>query len=252
MNTFETEELKKCADPVTGPAYFIKNYFYIQHPTKGSILLDPYDYQIELIDSYIENRFSINLIARQLGKTSTSAGYLLWSAMFKSYQNILVGGNKLATAKEILSRILYGYDHCPDFLKAKLTTRNKMTLEFDNSSRILTQAVSECFAHGWSISLLYLDEFAFVKNSSAAGAWASVRPQLSDTKTQVIINSSANHEDDFFATLWEDAIHNRNEFTPLDVDWKRHPDRDQAWADEMISVIGRDRFEIEYENRFAA
>jgi hypothetical protein len=48
-------EFVACADPVTGPAYFMDNYFYIQHPTQGKMLYHPYDYQKRLIDD--TNRF---------------------------------------------------------------------------------------------------------------------------------------------------------------------------------------------------
>jgi hypothetical protein len=46
----QLEEFMKCADPVTGPQYFMDNFFYIQHPTKGKMLYHPFDYQKRLID----------------------------------------------------------------------------------------------------------------------------------------------------------------------------------------------------------
>ena len=64
----EEEELLKCADPVSGPVYFMKNFVYIQHPTKGRLLLEPYQYQLDLVHTYHNYRFSINLLGRQLGK----------------------------------------------------------------------------------------------------------------------------------------------------------------------------------------
>ena len=35
-------EFMRCADPVTGPEYFMSNYFYIQHPVKGKMLYQPF------------------------------------------------------------------------------------------------------------------------------------------------------------------------------------------------------------------
>lgn len=64
----QINEFMKCADPVTGPAYFMANYFYIQHPTKGRFQYVPFPYQVELADCYHNYRFSINLLGRQLGK----------------------------------------------------------------------------------------------------------------------------------------------------------------------------------------
>ena len=41
----ELVEFMKCADPVTGPEYFMDHYFYIQHPTRGKMLYHPFEYQ---------------------------------------------------------------------------------------------------------------------------------------------------------------------------------------------------------------
>jgi hypothetical protein len=48
--------------------HFIKNYFYIQHPVKGKLLFEPYEYQVRLLDSYHNHRFNCNLLPRQSGK----------------------------------------------------------------------------------------------------------------------------------------------------------------------------------------
>lgn len=61
-----------CSDLDTGPQYFMRNFFYIQHPVKGKMQFEPFDYQDELIDVYRNNRFSINMLARQLGKCLTA------------------------------------------------------------------------------------------------------------------------------------------------------------------------------------
>jgi phage FluMu gp28-like protein len=193
----------------------------------------------------------MNLIARQMGKTAVSAGYILWNAMFTADQNIVVGGNKLATAKEIIHRVLYGYDNCPDFLKEKLLVRNKMELGFANGSNIYAQTVNPCMGRGHSISLLYLDEFSYVNSADAKQAWQSIRPSLS-ASSQVIINSSANEQDNFFTTMWEEACNGETKFVTMNIDWKRHPAHDQNWAYEMVACMGVDRFKIEYENRLAA
>jgi len=64
----QIEELNKCLDPVTGPLYFLSNFFYIQHPTRGKLLYDPYIFQERLVDTIHNNIFSIALCPRQVGK----------------------------------------------------------------------------------------------------------------------------------------------------------------------------------------
>jgi hypothetical protein len=67
----QLQEFKRCCDPDTGPLYFMRNFMWIQHPTKGRLLFEPYDYQLELIENYNNCRKSINMMGRQMGKCLT-------------------------------------------------------------------------------------------------------------------------------------------------------------------------------------
>ena len=42
----QMREFAQCADPVTGPLYFLTHFFYIQHPMKGKLLYQPYGFQV--------------------------------------------------------------------------------------------------------------------------------------------------------------------------------------------------------------
>ncbi len=44
-NQKEIDDFVKCCDPDNGYLYFMDNFFYIQHPTQGSIQYHPYEYQ---------------------------------------------------------------------------------------------------------------------------------------------------------------------------------------------------------------
>lgn len=148
-------EFQKCADPVIGPEYFMSNYFYIQHPTKGRMSYQPYEYQKRLIETYHNYRFSISLMPRQTGKSTSAAGYLLWYAMFVPDSTILIAAHKYTGSQEIMSRIRYAYELCPDFIRAGVPTYNKGNIDFDNGSRIISTATTENTGRGMSISLLY-------------------------------------------------------------------------------------------------
>lgn len=151
----QINELISCQDPINGPHYFINNFFYIQHPTKGKIKYKAYDYQVELLDSYHKYRFSINMLGRQLGKTTTAVGYLLWYAMFMDNSTILIAAHKYTGAQEIMQRLRYGYEMCPDHIKAGVVSYNRQSIEFENNSRIIAQTTTETTGRGMSVSLLY-------------------------------------------------------------------------------------------------
>ena len=62
-------EYQRCLDPDLGPLYFLSHYLYIQHPVKGKILYQPYDFQLRLIEVMHNYKDSINLCPRQSGKS---------------------------------------------------------------------------------------------------------------------------------------------------------------------------------------
>lgn len=64
-DAYKLKELKKC---LVDPVYFLENYMKIQHPVRGGIPFDPYDFQRELINCYAKHRMVIALLPRQVGK----------------------------------------------------------------------------------------------------------------------------------------------------------------------------------------
>jgi phage terminase large subunit-like protein len=144
-------------DPVSGPRYFIENFMYIQHPMRGRQKLELYDFQLDLIDNYHANRKTVNMVSRQMGKTTVAAGYLLWYAMFVDDATILIASNKYDGAQEIMHRVRYAYESVPDHIRAGVKTYNKRSIDFDNNSRIVATTTTENTGRGMSLSLVYLD-----------------------------------------------------------------------------------------------
>ena len=95
----EIESLRQCADPSTGPKYFLDNYFYIQHPVKGQLLFSAFKFQEKLVASHHSHRLHINMLPRQTGKSTTAAGYLLWYAMFNPDVTVLIAAHKYQGAQ---------------------------------------------------------------------------------------------------------------------------------------------------------
>jgi len=251
----DLQDFIKCCDPDTGYLYFMDNFFYIQHPTKGSLVYHPYPYQKRLIETYHNYRYSISLMPRQSGKSTSAAGYLLWYAMFNPDSTILIAAHKYTGAQEIMQRIRYAYENCPDHIKAGVTTYNKGSLDFENGSRIVSATTTENTGRGMSISLLYLDEFAFVRPTIAQEFWTSITPTLA-TGGKAIITSTPNSDEDQFALIWKMANKTQDEYgndTELGINgfkayrahWNEQPGRDEAWADQMKAQLGEDRFRRE-------
>ena len=253
-------DFKNCAHPQTGALYFMVNHMRIQHPTRGGIDFEPYDYQLDLIENYNNNRFSINMLGRQMGKTTVAAGYLLWYAMFRPDSTILVAAHKASGASEIMQRVRYAYESCPDHIRAGVTEYNKGSITFDNGSRIVSTTTTENTGRGMSLTLIYLDEFAFVPPRIAKEFWTALSPTLS-TGGSCIVTSTPNSDDDTFALIWAEANKlfdehgneqriGRNGFKGYLARWSEHPERDDIWADEERARIGEERFRREHECEF--
>ena len=252
----QLQQLKSCTDPDTGALYFMSNFMWIQHPIKGRMMFDPYPFQKDLIGNYNSTRMSINMCGRQMGKTTVAAGYLLWFAMFIPDSTILIAAHKYTGAQEIMQRIRFAYEQVPDFIRAGVTSYNKGSLEFDNGSRIMSATTTETTARGMSLSLIYLDEFAFVQPRVASEFWTSLSPTLA-TGGKCIITSTPNNDDDQFATIWREANNNvdnfgnvqeigKNGFKHYLATWDKHPERDEEWAKTEQSRIGEERFRREH------
>jgi hypothetical protein len=224
------------------------------------MLYEPFDYQKRLIHTYHNYRFSISLMPRQTGKSTSAAGYLLWYAMFVPDSTILIAAHKYSGSQEIMQRIRYAYESVPDFIRAGAVSYNKGSIDFDNGSRIISATTTENTGRGLSISLLYADEFAFVRPTIGREFWTSISPTLA-TGGKCIITSTPNSDEDQFATLWKGANKTFDDYgNPTEIGingfkafrsyWNEHPDRDEKWATETRSQLGDERFRREMDCEF--
>lgn len=240
--------------------YFVTKYVKVQHPVKGAIPFELYDYQMEMLFNFANFQHNIVLTGRQLGKSSVSAAYLLWYAMFNSDKTILIVAHRLEGAQEILERIKFAYKEIPDFIRDAVIEFNKRSIVFKNGSRIICRATSADASRGLSVSLLYCDELSFVPANIQRDFYTAVSPTLT-TGGSSIITSTPGNDEDIFAQLWRGANDNvlpngevslvgKNGYRPFSAIWSDHPDRDEAWAEKERNKIGEQKFLVEHEARF--
>ena len=260
MTPEQTRDFIRCA---RDPIYFMQTYLYVQHPTRGKIPFAAYEFQKDLVKAYWDYRNVIAMIPRQSGKTTTAAAFLLWYASFNNDMTILIAANKFRAANEIMGRIKYAYEELPDFIRPGVVSYNVQSIQFDNGSRIVATTTTPDSGRGMAISLLYLDEFAFVKPRIAEEFWTSIAPTLA-TGGKCIITSTPASDEDMFAQLWLGATKTIDEngndtldkigingFKSFTAHYSQVPDRDDDWAASEKAKIGLDRFQREYECIFA-
>lgn len=149
----------------------------------------------------------------------------------------------------MLSRITLALENLPFFLQPGCRVLNKGSIAFDNNSTIFAGATSGSSIRGKSISLLYIDEFAFVQN--AEEFYTSTYPVVtSGTTTRVIITSTPKGIGNMFHRIWEGAVQGTNEYKPFRVRWEDVPGRDERWKEETIKNTSQLQFDQEFSCSF--
>ena len=226
------QEYKKCA---SNPVHFMKKYCQIQHPQKGKIPFHLYPFQEQSLHQLRDNDYNVILKSRQLGISTLSAGYALWLMTFYSDKNILVIATKQEVAKNLVLKVKVMYEYLPSWLKLPTVEDNKLSLRLNNGSQIKATSSSGDSGRSEALSLLIIDEAAFISNVEEI--WISAQQTLA-TGGGAIILSTPNGTGNFFHKTWVGAESGQNRFNTIRLKWDVHPERDQAWRDKQDELLG--------------
>ena len=229
------QEYIKCA---SDPAHFMRKYCFIQHPQRGRIQFNLYPFQDKVLHLWKDNPYSIVLKSRQLGISTLAAGYSLWLMIFHQDKNILCIATTQETAKNMITKIRFMYDSLPSWLKVPCEENNKLTLKLANGSQAKAKSSNSDAARSEAVSLLVVDEAAFIENISET--WASAQQTLA-TGGGAIVLSTPYGTGNWFHQTWVRAENQENDFLPVRLPWQVHPERDQSWRDKQDELLGDPR-----------
>ena len=220
------------------PVHFMRKYCYIQHPQRGRIQFNLYPFQEKVLTLMRDNPYSIILKSRQLGISTLSAGYSLWLMIFHKDKNILCIATKQETAKNMVTKVKFMYENLPSWLKIDAEENNKLTLRLTNGSQIKATSASSDAGRSEAVSLLLIDEAAFIDNIGEI--WASAQQTLA-TGGGCIALSTPYGTGNWFHQTWVRAEAAENDFLPIKLPWYVHPERDQTWRDKQDELLGDPR-----------
>ncbi len=226
------QEYIKCAK---NPAYFMKKYCYIQHPTRGRILFNLYPFQDKILHLFKDHQYIITLKSRQLGLSTLASAYSLWLMIFHKDKNVLALATTQATARNLVTKTIFMYDQLPKWLKLTAVEKNKLSLRLKNGSRIQAKSSSSDAARSEAVSLLLIDEAAFIENIEETFTAAQ---QTLATGGQCLALSTPNGIGNWFHQTWEKAESGENSFLPIKLPWTVHPERNQGWRDQQDTDLG--------------
>ena len=226
------QEYIKCGKD---PAYFMRKYCYIQHPTRGRILFNLYPFQEKVLHLFRVNQYIITLKSRQLGISTLAAAYSLWLMLFHKDKNVLALATTQATARNLVSKTMFMYDQLPKWLKIQAVEKNKLSLRLKNGSKITAKSSNADAARSEAVSLLLIDEAAFIDNIEETFTAAQ---QTLATGGQCMALSTPNGIGNWFHQTWEKAETGENSFLAVRLPWTVHPERNQDWREQQDKDLG--------------
>jgi len=231
------QEYIKC---VADPSHFMRKYCNIQHPQRGRVLFNLYPFQAKVLNLWKDNPYSIILKSRQLGISTLAAGYTLWLMLFHKDKNILCIATKQDTAKNMVTKVRFMYDNLPSWLKEKdkPIEDSKLTLKLNNGSQVKATSASSDAGRSEAVSLLLIDEAAFIENIGEI--WASAQQTLA-TGGGAIVLSTPYGTGNWFHQTWVRAESKENDFLPIKLPWYVHPERDETWRKRQDELLGDPR-----------
>ena len=220
----QLDEILKCGKD---PVYFTNRYCKIAHPSKGLIPFTTYPFQDDCMREFKKNRFNIVLKSRQLGLSTITASFALWMAIFQREKNILVIATKMQVAQNFVSKVKTMMKSLPAWLMIPtIVNQTKTLISFSNGSTIKAIGTSEDAGRSEALSLLIVDEAAFIRNFGEL--WKGLYPTLA-TGGSAIILSTPNGVGNQYHKLWVDAENESSSFNAIKLPWDVHPERDEKW-----------------------
>jgi hypothetical protein len=216
------------------------------------IKIKKFKHKISMFDATVnssDHRFYSNGILSH--NTTTISAFFAWYLCFHTDRNMLILANKQATTTEIVSKVVNVFRGLPFFLKPGIIQIGALGLRLDNGCTLTSQATTKTAAIGFTIHVLYIDEFAHINQKLARSFWRSVYPTLSSSKiSQCIISSTPDGVDNLFFEIWDKANKGKNSFKFKRVDYWEVPGHDDAWAKQQKADFGEEEFAQEYELSF--
>ena len=239
----EIKEWVKCKNDII---YFVEKYCKLMTP-EGIQHVTLRDYQVDYLRHLEKNRLSIMLSARQAGKTTTSALFMLHYICFNVDKNALVLGNKRKTAVEILDKAKKIFIELPYFLKPGIYKWNEAEIVLDNGCRLMAEATTINSGISFTFHCVLADEFSHISPNILDKFYNNLFPTITAGRARFMITSTQNGRNLFYR-LYKAALAGENEYKAFTVTWDMIPEwnpdkrcwekRDEAWRLIQIANYG--------------
>jgi len=242
----DTEEMVRdyieCLQDESG-IKFIEKYLYTFDATRGKkmpFMLFPR--QRVFLETLAKNRNVVSIKPRQCGITTLTSAWATRKCALADKdapETILCIGNKLDLAQQLITKIHDFLNQVPRWYwgdeyyspdpkseknqKSIFVKDSKSELELFNGCRVVARSSGENAARGISaVSILILDEAAFIENSKAVYATAAAT-MASNPSSKTVMVSTPNGHDELYYDTYRQALAGENNFVAVQFRWYQDP-----------------------------
>ncbi len=195
----------------------VKNTSFVRKIEKTEIK-KCYDISVTKNENFLIN----GLLVHNTGLSVISAGYVAWRLIFNYDEKILIIANKGDGAVRFLKSVRTFLDYTPKWLLPEgRPIDNQKFIQFSNGSYAEAKASSPEAGRGDSLTLLVLDETAFIEH--AEKIWMAASMALSQTGGKCIMISTPNGTGNLYHKTWVNGTKGENDFYPTKVHWSQNP-----------------------------
>lgn len=245
MAELDIKLLQKLKDDLP---YFAKNFLIIKSKTKGKILFNLNDIQLDFHYKIITRKRKglpckfVVVKARQLGLSTYIEARLFHRVLFEKSKNAFILGDKHDTAGSIFAMAKRYYDELPDCFQIPLKSNSSKMLEFETDSlfRVGT-AGADVIGRGTTNNFFHGSEVGFWKNASeiVSGILQTI-PE--DNDSEIYLESTTNGTTGdglYFYEMANVGMSDKSEFKTIFYPWFMN----KEYSKEIIEPIKFDDYE---------
>jgi hypothetical protein len=168
--------------------------------------------------------------------------YILWFILFHDDKGVMMVANKSSTVIEIMDKIKSIYKYLPFFLKRGVYNWGQKKISLENGCRVQTEARSKSPAIGFTVDLLYFDEFAHIDKNIIEPYYRAAIPTISAIEHSKVIITSTPNGYNLFHKIWDSANKDDDDvdkgvYKPLKVLWWQKEGRRDTWLFPIKKVF---------------
>ena len=217
------------------PFSFFQDCLWIpsQRDEKGRERFTLFDYQVEDLHTFLNNRYVVVLKARQIGMSTLVGALALWRCLFRPGSVVLWVSNNQDNANKAVAMLETMWQFLPDWVRErspKLTGnqagKKEWTFDDGMNSRLRAYAGTPTAGASETASIVILDEFALIEPHIQGSLLRSAEP-TTDAGGSLWILSTARGGHNRFAQTFQAAKRGESKFVPIFHPWWASPFLDE-------------------------